>query len=329
MREALAHSLNVATVKVAETVGYDAVVDMANRAGMNYKIQPTPAVALGAYDITPLEAAGAYTMFANQGDYVKPSFVRLVRSDKGQTMFKNTVEHKQVLDPRVAYLMTNLMEEVLRSGTGAGVRGPYKFYVPAAGKTGTSRDGWFAGYTTELLCVVWVGFDDNRDLDLEGAHSAAPIWAEFMTRALEYREYRDAKPFRAPEGIVSIEIDPESGYPATALLPHAAHRSLHCRHRTGGGLPAAWREARHHHGDRVGHLHRVYFGRGRTCGSQPVAGHRGAYRFPGGQRRSGPPRRPARRSHRGCRPATCSARQLRPTQKAREERIVPASNRCV
>ena len=76
---ALAHSLNVATVKVAEMVGYDAVVDMANRAGMNYKIQPTPAVALGAYDITPLEAAGAYTMFANQGEYVKPNFLRLVR----------------------------------------------------------------------------------------------------------------------------------------------------------------------------------------------------------------------------------------------------------
>ena len=72
--------------------------------------------------------------------------------------------------------------------------------MPAAGKTGTSHDGWFAGYTSELLCVVWVGFDDNRELDLEGAHSAAPIWAEFMKRALEYREYRDAKPFNAPGG---------------------------------------------------------------------------------------------------------------------------------
>ena len=219
LRDALAHSLNIATVKVAETVGYDKVVDMANRAGMNYKIRPTPAVALGAYDITPLEAAGAYTMFANGGDWVKPSFVRLVRSDKGQQMYKNTAEHKQVLDPRVAYLMTNMMEEVLRSGTGAGVRGTYKFYVPAAGKTGTSRDGWFAGYTTELLCIVWVGFDDSRDLDLEGAHSAAPIWAEFMKRALDFREYRDARPFTAPTGIVSIEIDPESGFAATPSCP--------------------------------------------------------------------------------------------------------------
>jgi penicillin-binding protein 1B len=218
LREALAHSMNVATVKVAEMVGYDSVVDMANRAGMNYKIQPTPAVALGAYEITPLEAAGAYTIFSNQGNYVKPSFLSLVRGQDGQIIYKNQIAQKQVLDPRVAYLMTNLMEEVLRSGTAAGVRAG-GFTVPAAGKTGTSHDGWFAGYTSELMCIVWVGFDDNRELDLEGAHSAAPIWAEFMKRALGFREYRDAQEFVAPEGIVTVEIDPESGMPATPYCP--------------------------------------------------------------------------------------------------------------
>jgi penicillin-binding protein 1B len=114
----------------------------------------------------------------------------------------------------VAYLMVNMMEEVLRSGTGAGVRAR-GFTLPAAGKTGTSRDGWFAGFTSELLCVVWVGFDDNRDLNLEGARSALPIWAEFMKRAAELREYRDAKPFNAPAGIVSEEICEESGELAT------------------------------------------------------------------------------------------------------------------
>jgi len=218
LREALAHSLNVATVKVAEMVGYEAVVDMANRAGMNYKIQPTPAVALGSYDITPLEAVGAYTMFANGGDYVKPTFLRLVR-DKDKVVYKQKPEEKQVLDPRIAFMMTNLMEEVLRTGTAAGVRARYNFNVPAAGKTGTSHDGWFAGYTSELLCVVWVGFDDNSVLDLEGAHSAAPIWAEFMKSALQYREYRDTKPFQAPDGIVSIDIDPLSGMPANPACP--------------------------------------------------------------------------------------------------------------
>ena len=219
LREALAKSMNVATVKVAELVGYDAVVDMANRAGLNYKIQPTPAVALGAYEITPLEAAGAYTVFANQGLYVKPNFISLVRSQDGKPIYRNQMETKQVLDPRVAYLMTNLMEEVLRSGTAVAVRGR-GFNVPAAGKTGTSHDGWFAGYTSDLLCIVWVGFDDNSELDLEGAHSALPIWTEFMKKALQYREYRNAKPFEAPDGIVSIQIDPLSGMPATPNCPN-------------------------------------------------------------------------------------------------------------
>lgn len=219
LRTALAHSLNVATVKVAQMVGFDAVVDMANRAGMNYKIHPTPAVALGAYDITPMEAVGAYTIFANSGDYLKPTFLSMVRAQDGKVVFKNKVEEKQVLDPRVSYLTTSLMEEVLRTGTAAGVRAKYNLTIPAAGKTGTSHDGWFAGYTSELLCVVWVGFDDSRELNLEGAHSAAPIWAEFMKRALEYREYRDVKPFQAPAGIVSLTIDPESGMPAAPGCP--------------------------------------------------------------------------------------------------------------
>ena len=220
LREALAHSLNVATVKVAEMVGYDKVVEMANRAGMNYKIHPTPAVALGSYDITPMEAAGAYTIFANHGDYVKPDLLSLVRTQDGKVIYKHKVEEKQVLDPRVAYLMTDLMEEVLRSGTAAGVRAR-GFTVPAAGKTGTSHDGWFAGYTSQLLCIVWVGFDDNRELNLEGAHSAAPIWGDFMKRALQFREYRNAQPFEAPDGVVTVEIDPQSGLLATPSCPSA------------------------------------------------------------------------------------------------------------
>jgi penicillin-binding protein 1B len=226
LREALAHSLNVATVKVAEMTGYDNVVEMANRAGMNYKIQPTPAVALGSYEITPLEAAGAYTVFANQGQFVKPNFLRLVRSSEGKQIYTNKAEQHSALDPRVAYLVTNLLEEVLRSGTGAGVRARYNLNFPAAGKTGTSHDGWFAGFTSELLCVVWVGFDDNRQLDIPGGNgprAAAPIWAEFMKAASQYREYRDTRAFAAPDGIVSIEIDPQSGMPAAPSCP--AHRS--------------------------------------------------------------------------------------------------------
>ena len=88
-----------------------------------------------------------------------------------------------------------------------------------AGKTGTSHDGWFAGFSSKLICVVWVGFDDNRELNLEGAHSALPVWAEFMKRAHEHREYRNVTDFQPPAGVVSVQIDPQSGQLATAACP--------------------------------------------------------------------------------------------------------------
>ncbi len=218
LRNALAKSMNIATVKVAEMVGYNTVVNLARKAGINENVRATPAIALGAYEATPIEMAGAYTVYANHGSYVKPDFLAQVKEQKGTVMYDSQPETHQVLDPRVNYLMVSMLEEVMRSGTAAGVRGR-GFKVPAAGKTGTSHDGWFAGFTSELLCIVWVGFDDNRELNLEGAHSALPIWTEFMKRALQLREYRNVKPFAAPDGIVTIQIDPESGMPATPFCP--------------------------------------------------------------------------------------------------------------
>src|ERR1700680_25803 len=112
---------------------------------------------------------------------------------------------KLVLDSRVAFIMTDMMQEVMRSGTAAGVRAR-GFKLPAAGKNGTSHDGWFAGYTSQLLCIVWVGFDDYRELGLEGARSALPIWTEFMMGATRYGQYRDAKPFATPPGVVILAV---------------------------------------------------------------------------------------------------------------------------
>src|SRR5207302_4866369 len=174
LRDALAHSLNVATVTLAGRVGYNRVVQIARRAGLNDAVKPTPAVALGAYEATPLEIGGAYTTFANQGMHVTPALVSEVRAQDGTVLHRHQPESRAALDPRVAFLMVSLMQDVLRRGTGAGVYS-LGFTLPAAGKTGTSRDGWFAGFTSQLLCVVWVGFDDNRDLNLEGAKSALPI----------------------------------------------------------------------------------------------------------------------------------------------------------
>ena len=218
LQDAIAHSLNVATVKLAEQTGYDNIVDLARRAGMNVEIHPTPAVALGAYEVTPLEIAGAYTIFANHGVYSKPYFVSDIANDHGSVIFDNKPEHRDVLDPRVAFLMDQLLEEVVRSGTGARVWGR-GINFPIAGKTGTSHDGWFAGFTSKLICLVWVGFDDNRELNLEGAHSALPVWAEFMKRAHEHREYRNVSEFEAPAGVVGVQIDPASGQLATAACP--------------------------------------------------------------------------------------------------------------
>jgi penicillin-binding protein 1B len=218
LRTALAHSLNVATVRLAQMVGYPGVVAMALRAGLPGTIRATPAVALGAYEATPLQIAGAYTVFANDGVWVRPSLISSVRGKDGRVTWSEKPESRRALDPRVAYLMVNLLQEVMRSGTAAGVRAR-GFTAPAAGKTGTSRDGWFAGFTSELLCVVWVGFDDNRDLGLEGARSALPIWADFMKKALQFPEYSDAKPFRAPDGIITAEICSESGQLAAPTCP--------------------------------------------------------------------------------------------------------------
>jgi len=211
LRQALAHSLNVATVSLAEEIGYSRVTDLAHQAGLNQDIQPTPAMALGAYETTPLEIAGAYTMFANQGTYTKPRFITSVRDARnGQTLLADKPEQRQVLDERINYLMVDMLQEVMNSGTAAGVRG-MGFYAPAAGKTGTSRDGWFAGFTSELITVVWVGFDDNRELNLEGARSALPVWTNFMKKASARSRYAPRELARRPNGVVQAEVDPETG----------------------------------------------------------------------------------------------------------------------
>ncbi len=218
VREALINSLNVATVKVAEMVGYTRVTDMAHQFGLDPSIQPTPAVALGAYEMTPLEVAGGYTIFANEGVRNEPMFIRNVVNSEGASLEQNAIQSRRALDPRVTYLVTSMMEDVIDRGTGATVRAR-GFTAPAAGKTGTSRDGWFAGYTSNLLAIVWVGFDDNRDLGLSGANAPAPIWAEFMKRAVTLPAYRDVKPFEMPEGVTKVTIDPESLALATPECP--------------------------------------------------------------------------------------------------------------
>jgi penicillin-binding protein 1B len=211
---ALEHSLNVPTIKIAEAIGYDKVADLAKRAGLNARIKGYPSVALGAFEVTPLEMAGAYTMFANEGKLLEPHALNRVLSANGEVLKTYKYRETQVLSPQVTYLMTHLMEGVIRKGTAAGVRSR-GFNLPAAGKTGTSRDGWFAGYTKDYVVITWVGFDDNTDLNIEGAHSALPIWTDFMLKAKELYPPRDvdAMYFQAPEGIVEANVEKDTNEP--------------------------------------------------------------------------------------------------------------------
>jgi penicillin-binding protein 1B len=218
VREALTNSLNVATVKVAELIGYGRVVQIARQMGLGNNIQPTPSVALGAYEMTAVDVAAGYTAFANGGTRAQPQFLHSVVSADGSVLEKFTPQTHVVLDPRVAFLVTSLLKDVLNKGTGAGVRAR-GFTLPAAGKTGTSRDGWFAGYTSNLLTVIWIGFDDNRDLGLSGGATAAPVWADFMLRATALPAYRDVRDFSMPDGVQSVLIDPESLELATPNCP--------------------------------------------------------------------------------------------------------------
>ncbi len=218
LRDALTHSLNNATVKVAEIVGYESVKRLARQLDLDPGIQATPSVALGSYDMTPLDVAGGYTAFANHGIKAQPIFLDRVVTADGRLVERTTPQTHPAMDPRVAFLVTSLMQDVVNRGTGATVRGR-GFTAPAAGKTGTSHDGWFAGFTSDLLCVIWVGFDDNRELGLAGGNSAALLWAEFMKRAITQPGYTAPQDFEPPEGVTAALIDPETLQLATPACP--------------------------------------------------------------------------------------------------------------
>src|SRR6202451_3217002 len=218
LRYALAMSLNNATVKVAEEVGYDKVANLAKLAGIT-SVKATPAMALGSYDATPLDMAGAYTSFSNNGTRLSPLLVNSVRNAKGDVVANFSTDQREVLDPRIAYVMTNMMESVINNGLGYTAVRLRGFTLPAAGQTGSSHDGWFAGYTSNLLCIVWVGYDDYSDLRLSGAMTAAPIWTEFMKKASALPQYSHMKEFLQTTGVVDVQLDKVTNRLATPTCP--------------------------------------------------------------------------------------------------------------
>jgi penicillin-binding protein 1B len=216
---ALAHSLNAATIQLAQMVGFDNVAALARASGIT-SARGTPSVAIGTYNATPIDMAGAYTVFANNGVHLNPWMLASVRNTSGDIVSDFSPEAKQVMDPRAAYLTQSLLEGAINYGTASGAVRGHGFTAPAAGKTGTSHDAWFAGYTSNLLCIIWVGNDDYTDIKIEGAHAAAPVWTEFMKRAIQLPEYSDVKPFTSPEGVTIARIDKPSSLLVDSTCPN-------------------------------------------------------------------------------------------------------------
>jgi penicillin-binding protein 1B len=209
LRDGLVHSLNVVTVEVAMEVTIGRVMNLAAKAGLPKPPRSYPAMALGTSEATPLQIASAYTAFANLGTRTSPIAINRITTGNGVTIAAPTAQKNEVLRPEVAYVMTSFMKDVVNRGTAAKVRAR-GLKMPLAGKTGTSRDGWFAGYTPNLVCAVWVGFDDGSQLGLTGANSALPIWADFMQVALAEHPEWDGD-WEMPAGIEQVEINPTTG----------------------------------------------------------------------------------------------------------------------
>lgn len=208
MRTGLVHSLNVVTVDVAMQTGLARIANLAAQFGLPKPVR-YPSLALGTTEVTPLQLAGAYAAFANGGRRVQPAVLTQPK----------TSNEAQVISPSTAYMISNMLSAVIDEGTGRAAKTVVKG-TAIAGKTGTSRDAWFAGYTPNLVCVVWIGFDDNRQLGLTGARAALPAWAEFVQSAVALKPELSGRAFACPEGIKFVEIDEDSGLLSTLTCPH-------------------------------------------------------------------------------------------------------------
>jgi penicillin-binding protein 1A len=218
LRDALAFSRNVVTVKLADAIGVKYLVRYLDHFGLQGPFAPNLSIALGSAEVTTLEMALGYCVFANNGKLPRATFITEVTDSSGQAIEQNPPELKDAIPPPTAYLMTSMLQDVVSRGTGRRAQGLGR---PTAGKTGTTNDlhdAWFIGYTPELLAAVWVGFDSKRPLGKQetGGHVSAPIWKEFMSEALTGIEPHE---FAIPEGLKCININPKSGSRATADGP--------------------------------------------------------------------------------------------------------------
>jgi len=221
VRQAFALSSNYGAIRVGQWVGPERVIEMAKAGGINTKIPPYPSIFLGAADVIPGEFVAAYAMFGNGGFRVRPQLISRVEDARGKVLWRAETAGEPAIDPAVAFLTLSIMEDVVDRGTASAVR-KKGFFLPAAGKTGTTNDAkdvWFVGMTPDLVAGVWIGFDQPKTIipNASGGLLAAPVWADMMKTVYEKRPQPGA--WTAPESLVSSAIDIKSGMLATDNCP--------------------------------------------------------------------------------------------------------------
>ncbi|MEE4359697.1 MAG: PBP1A family penicillin-binding protein [Desulfococcaceae bacterium] len=220
MRKALAKSRNLSTIQILDDIGIEYVIDYAYKLGIRSKLSPNLSIALGSSGVSLLELTNVYAVFANLGERVEPVFITKITDRDGNVLETAAPRHEQVIEKTTAYLMTSLLESVVKEGT---ARNILALHRPAAGKTGTTNnlhDAWFVGFTPDYITGTWVGHDQERSLGSKesGGRAASPIWLDFMKQIHKGLPVRD---FKVPKGIVFSKIDAETG-----LLPAADSRKV-------------------------------------------------------------------------------------------------------
>jgi penicillin-binding protein 1B len=250
VREALAHSYNIPAVRAAMNAGVPNVIKTAANIGVESKLQPYPSVALGAFEVTPLEIAYAYSVFANEGVKAEPISILAVSTREGKLLESREVKMKRVAPAGVCYVMDDMLKDVFTYGT-AGKARALGFNRPFAGKTGTTsnyRDAWFIGYSPRILSLVWIGFDDGHSVRLSGGDACVPIWTAHMNRVAGLVPDVD---FKRPDDVVERQVDPLSGMLASPYCPQTKSEifvsgtepSSVCPLHAGSGEPSPfWRE---------------------------------------------------------------------------------------
>jgi penicillin-binding protein 1B len=236
LKDALKKSYNLATVDLAMQTGLERIVDMAARFHFSTPIKPYPSLALGAFEVIPIELARAYCVFAAEGVQPFPLSLKGVVDEHDKTLEHQHLNIERLITPAEAFVMNSMLQSVVKEGTARSLQWRGVSW-PVAGKTGTTnnfRDAWFVGYTPDILALVWVGFDNADPIEATGAAAALPIWADLMNAIPQYRSETD---FKMPQGVEKILVCSVTGRPAVAGCPEPTEVYFLAGHTPQGHCP--------------------------------------------------------------------------------------------